>query len=156
VGENVDNYPDIAERILKEGHEIGNHTYTHGTVSSLGAFQIKREIERCEAAIYEQTDCKTKLFRPPQGFLDANVKSVTEEMDYRVILWDVDTRDWAHAPPKEICRNVCDHVSPGSIILMHDYVAGQSNTPAALEEILPALLEKGYTFLTVDQLLLKD
>lgn len=153
VGENVDNYPDITERILKEGHEIGNHTYTHGTVSSLGAFQIKREIERCEAAIYEQTDCKTKLFRPPQGFLDANVKSVTEEMDYRVILWDVDTKDWAHATPKEICRNVCEHVSPGSIILMHDYVSFHSPTPEALELFLPVLLERGYQFSVVSDLI---
>ena len=153
VGENVDNYQELAQRILKEGHEIGNHTYTHDKVSGLGKFQIKREIERCEAAIYEQTDYKTKLFRPPQGFLDDKVQSVSEEMDYRVILWDVDTEDWAHVSPKEICQNVCKHVSAGSIILMHDYVSYNSPTPEALELFLPILLAQGYQFTVVSDLI---
>ena len=153
VGENVKNYPHIAERILKEGHEIGNHTYTHGRVSEQSFFEMKKEIEHCEAAIYEQTEYKTKLFRPPEGFLDGKIKSLSEEMDYSVILWNIDTKDWAHASPKNICQNVTEHISPGSIILMHDYISFDSPTPEALELFLPILLERGYQFVVVSDLI---
>ncbi len=153
VGENVKNYPDLAQRILREGHEIGNHTYTHGRVSERGFFEMRREIELCEAAIYEQTEYKTKLLRPPEGILDSKIKSISREMDYSVILWNIDTKDWAHAAPQSICRNVVEHISPGSIILMHDYIGFDSPTPEALELFLPILLERGYQFSVVSDLI---
>ncbi len=153
VGENVRNYPDLAERILKEGHEIGNHTYTHGRVSERSFFEMKKEFELCESAIYEQTDYKTKLLRPPEGFLDSKIKAISKEMDYNVILWNIDTKDWAHASPATICENVTEHISPGSIILMHDYISFDSPTPEALELFLPILLERGYQFAVVSDLI---
>ena len=153
VGENVKNYPDLAERILKEGHEIGNHTYTHGRVSERSFFEMRKEIELCESAIYEQTDYKTKIFRPPEGFLDDKIRAISKEMDYSVILWNIDTKDWAHATPQAICQNITEHISPGSIILMHDYISFDSPTPEALELFLPILLERGYQFSVVSDLI---
>lgn len=153
VGENVKNYPNLAERILKEGHEIGNHTYTHGRVSERSFFEMRKEIELCESSIYEQTDYKTKIFRPPEGFLDDKIRALSKEMDYSVILWNIDTKDWAHESPAAICRNITDHISPGSIILMHDYISFDSPTPEALELFLPILLERGYQFSVVSDLI---
>ena len=146
VGENVINYPDVVLRIVKEGHELGNHTYSHDAIN-------QTEIEQCEKAIYELADCRTKLFRPPQGFVSQSVKKVSAALGYDIILWDIDTRDWDHATPKKIRDNVTNNIRPGSIILMHDYIGYHSPTPEALEYIIPILLEKGYQFVVVSELI---
>ncbi len=153
VGENVELYPNMVEQILADGHEIGNHTYTHGKVSERGFFEMKKEFEACESAIYEIADYKTKLLRPPEGYLDSKIKAISKEMDYNIILWNIDTKDWAHESPEEICKNVTDHISPGSIILMHDYISFNSPTPEALELFIPVLLERGYQFAVVSDLI---
>lgn len=73
-------------------------------------------------------------------------------LDYRVILWDVDTRDWAHTPPEAITRHVLDTVQAGDIILMHDFIGYNSPTPEALRLLIPALLQRGFHFVTVGEL----
>ncbi len=153
VGENVKNYPETVEKILADGHELGNHTYTHGRVSEYGFFEMKREFEACESAIYEISEYKTKLLRPPEGHLDGKIKAISKEMDYNIILWNIDTKDWAHTSPEAICKNVAEHISGGSIILMHDYISYNSPTPKALELFIPILLEKGYQFVVVSDLI---
>lgn len=146
VGENVKNYPDVVERLLKEGHELGNHTYTHDSIN-------QKEIEACENAIYELTDYRTKLFRPPEGFVNQSIKAATVMLGYDIILWDIDTRDWAHTPPQKISDMVLEKIRAGSIILMHDYIGYHSPTPEALEIMIPRLLEKGFRFVPVGELI---
>ena len=146
VGENAKNYPDVVERILSEGHEIGNHTFTHDKINS-------GEIEACEKAIYELTDYKTKLFRPPQGYISQSVKDASADLGYDIILWNIDTRDWAHTPAHQICENVIDNITTGSIILMHDYISYHSPTPEALEQMIPQIIELGYQFVLVSELI---
>ncbi len=153
VGENAEHYPDLIGKILEGGHEIGNHTYTHEKVKASSYSGMKREFELCETAIYEISEYKTKLLRPPEGFLDNKIKSISKEMDYNVILWNIDTKDWAHTSPKEICRNVTENISPGSIILMHDYISYNSPTAEALELFIPKLLEMQYRFVVVSDLI---
>ena len=153
VGRNAELYPSIVEKILADGHEIGNHTYTHGKVSQRDFFQMKQEFECCESAIYEIADYKTKLLRPPEGHLDSKIKAISKQLDYNVILWDVDTRDWAQESPSAICKNVTENVSPGSIILMHDYISYHSPTPEAMEMFIPILLKEGYRFVVVSDLI---
>ena len=153
VGINAENYPDTIENIIKKGHEIGNHTYTHPHVSCLNSQNLKCEVERCESAIYGLTDYKTKLFRPPEGMIDADVRSVLRSLDYKVILWDIDTRDWAHTSPQEIADNVIDNIASGDIILMHDYIGHNSPTIEAMRIFIPQLLDKGYRFVVVSELI---
>ena len=74
-------------------------------------------------------------------------------MNYSLILWTIDTKDWIPASKESIVSAVLDNASDGSIILMHDYVVGKSNTPAALEVIIPVLIERGFTFVNVSELL---
>ena len=81
------------------------------------------------------------------------VRRVARAEGYRLILWDIDTRDWAHTPPDTITRNVLESVQAGDIILMHDYIGHDSPTPAALRRLIPALLERGYRFVTVSRLI---
>ena len=96
VGENVKNYPETAKRVASEGHEIGNHTYTHPHINSMKAEDLCGEIVKCEQAIREVTGVSSvNLFRPPEGVIDSAVKAISSEKGYSLILWRIDTRDWA-------------------------------------------------------------
>lgn len=153
IGVNADNYPNTLSDIIERGHEIGNHTYSHPHVSNITSENLKDEIEKCESSIYCLTDCKTKLFRPPEGMLDDSISKVISSLDYKTILWDIDTRDWAHTPPNDIAKNIIDNISSGDIILMHDYIAYNSPTPEALRLFIPNLLERGFSFVVVSELI---
>lgn len=153
VGVNAKNYPDTMEKVIKAGHEIGNHTYSHPHVSCLNSQTLCEEVEKCESTIYGLTDYKTKLFRPPEGLIDADVRTVLRDLDYKVILWDLDTRDWAHTPAEDIARYVTENIAAGDIILMHDYIGHNSPTPEALKLFVPALLDMGYKFVVISELI---
>ena len=84
--------------------------------------------------------------------MNQQVKDVVGALDYRIILWDLDTKDWAHTPPAEISRHILDEVMAGDIILMHDFIGHDSPTPAALRMVIPELLARGYRFVTVGDL----
>lgn len=153
IGENVGYYPAAAEAVFKAGHEIGNHTNHHKGMKSLTDHEILQEIEDCEDALYSLAEYKPTLIRPPEGALNDQVRRVIGSLDYRIILWDVDTHDWAHTPPEAICRQVLSEIDAGDIILMHDFIGHNSPTPDALRLMIPALLERGYKFVTVGELL---
>lgn len=153
VGVNAKNYPDSLIDVIKRGHEIGNHTYSHPHVSGLNTYTLTDEVEKCESTIYGLTDYKTKLFRPPEGMIDADVRTVLRSLDYKVIMWDIDTRDWAHEPPEKIAENVISNIASGDIILMHDYIGHNSPTVEAIKIFIPVLLEKGYKFVVISELI---
>ena len=88
IGVNAKYYPETLESIIENGHEIGNHTYTHPHVSAINSDSIRSEIENCEEMIHSLSDYRTKLFRPPEGMVDGDVKSVLRQLDYKVILWE--------------------------------------------------------------------
>lgn len=152
IGENAEQYPDLLQRELTEGHEIGNHTQSH-PLRNLSREQMEQEISACETTIGELLDRRTHLFRPPGGIISQTVMALAEHHSYRVILWSIDTRDWAHCPVPDITKNVLDHISDGDIILMHDAIDKPSPTPDALRVLIPELLAQGYHFVTVSELL---
>jgi peptidoglycan/xylan/chitin deacetylase (PgdA/CDA1 family) len=153
VGENVGYYPDAARAVAEAGHEIGNHTFSHRKFGRMGEEELLREIANCEAAVSGFSDAPLRLIRPPEGQMSDAMRRVIGSLDYRVILWDVDTRDWAHTSPEDITRHILDTVEAGDIILMHDFIGYDSPTPAALRLVIPALLERGYRFVTVGELI---
>ena len=152
IGENADQYPELLEREVTEGHEIGNHTQTH-PLRNLSREQMEAELSACEATIGEWIDNRTHLFRPPGGIISQTVMTLAEAHRYRVILWSIDTRDWAHTPVEQIVENVLSNADAGDIILMHDGIDSPSPTPAALRVLIPELLSRGYHFVTVSELL---
>ena len=93
------------------------------------------------------------LFRPPEGLCSHDICEVAEKMDYSVILWTVDTRDWAGTPTTSIVNGVLKRVRGGDILLFHDYVSRRGHTLDALRKLIPALMAEGYTFMTVSELL---
>lgn len=153
IGTNADKYPEIVKREITSGHEIGSHTYYHRHISSMNIEELKDDLELNEQKIMELTGVRPTLFRPPEGICNDSVKSAAREMGYSIIMWTVDTNDWQALPAKKIVQCVKKNVSADSIILFHDYVSGDSGTPEALNEIIPYLLDSGYVFVTVSQLL---
>ncbi len=152
VGENVTYYTAAAEAVVAAGHEIGNHTQSHRAFTRMSEGEMLSEITACEEAIASVSECRPHFIRPPEGEMSAAMRRVVGGLDYRIILWDVDTRDWAHTPPQTICDHILDTVRPGDIILMHDFIGHDSPTPEALRLVIPALLERGYRFVTVGEL----
>ena len=153
VGENANFYPEALEMLVKSGKEIGNQTHTHRRIKEASQYTVKQEIEMCENAIYSHTGCLPKLFRPPLGSFGESLIETSEQLGYQIVLWNIDTRDWAHTPPDVICKNVIDNISSGSIILMHDFIGHNSPTVEALELFIPKLLQMGYKFVVVSELL---
>ena len=152
VGENVKYYSAAAEAVVAAGHEIGNHTFSHRKFNLMNEHEMLSEIAGCEEAVASVSEQKLQFIRPPEGHLSDTMRRVVGELDYQIVLWDVDTRDWAHTPPDVITQHVLDTVQAGDIILMHDFIGHNSPTPEALRRLIPALLERGYHFVTVGEL----
>ena len=153
VGENARYYPDALRMAVSRGHEIGNHTLSHGALSKKSADEIKAEIAAAEDEILSACGVKTKLFRPPEGCVSKSVVRAAKELGYEIILWSVDTRDWAHCSTADMVRNIKKNVRPGSVVLFHDYISGAAHTKAALNVVIPYLLAQGYRFVTVSELI---
>ena len=153
IGQNVENYPDAAREVIRRGHEVGNHTFSHTALAKLSESDVREELERCEDALDRHCDYSPRLFRPPQGLLSEAIDSCARQGAYRLILWSLDTRDWEIKAPDHIVSSVLSRVQSGDIILMHDYVGVNSGTPQALAILLPALLERGFEPVTVSELL---
>ena len=153
VGQNVINYPQAAREVINAGHEVGNHTFTHPHIATLGDASIMEEIGRCEDALEELCEYRPHLLRTPEGAMSASLERCLAGEDYILVLWSLDTRDWDNKSTAGIVQAVLDNVKSGDIILMHDYISYHSKTPEALDVIIPALLSQGYEFVTVSELL---
>ncbi len=153
VGSNAENYPHLVKRICEEGHELGNHTHNHFHVAKLSREALCKDIESAQNVLERLSGKHVRLFRPPEGVCTEDLKIYCEQEGMTILLWSIDTRDWAHTPVWEICENVKRNVKDGSIILMHDFIGKNSPTPAALRRIIPVLQELGYELVSVSQLL---
>ncbi len=153
IGVNVKNYPKQIESILEQGHEIGNHTYSHKILKSMPKGEIEKEIFDAQRQISLICDYKPTLIRPPCGLYDESLEIIAKGLESKIVLWAIDTHDWAHTSTSNMVKNVLKNIKDGDIILFHDYVSGEYNTPSALEILIPILLERGYEFVTVSELL---
>ena len=153
VGSNAAYYPHLVARELQEGHEIANHTYHHYHTNKTDAVALQRDIEACAELLMRQTGTRPTLFRPPEGVFNEEMKAFCAKRGYTIVMWSIDTRDWAHTPILDIVKNVKEHARDGAIILMHDFIGKNSPTPAALRQIIPMLQELGFEFVTVSRLL---
>ena len=155
IGQNADNYPETMKLLSETGYEIGNHTYSHKNLKKMSEQEIKSEFDKCNEAL-SRFGVYPTLMRPPEGFFSEEVIRVSRGMDYDIILWSIDTLDWAHTPSNDIVRKVLENVKGGDIILMHDYLSGYGGTTDALRVIIPELLERGFEFVTVSELISDD
>lgn len=153
VGQNAGYFPDIVLREAAEGHEIGNHTFHHKCLSKCKGFEECDEIAETSELIRQITGKSPSLLRPPEGVYSSKTVDAAKSNGCDVVLWSVDTRDWALTKTSEIVDNVKSHVKDGSIILFHDFTRDGAHTADALKILIPYLKDSGYEFVTVSQLL---
>ncbi|MUK88594.1 polysaccharide deacetylase family protein [Ornithinibacillus sp. L9] len=157
MGARAEAYPELVERIINEGHIIGNHTYWHpNLVEQADIATLEREVTNTENLLLELIGYRTKLFRAPYGFLYNELVEKLAELDYTVVGWTVDSLDWQEEPPVVIANQVINNIHPGAIILMHDgaeWEGDRTNTIESLHQIIPELIGQGYEFETVPDLL---
>lgn len=147
LGNRVSSNDDILKRMLEEGSEIGNHSYSHKELTKLSSEQLSEQIENTQNAVINSTGVKPNLMRPTYGSYDDNLKS---KVDMPLILWSIDTLDWKSRDSKKVTDHVLANVKDGDIVLMHDIY---DSTAGAVELIVPQLIEMGYQLVTVSELI---
>jgi peptidoglycan-N-acetylglucosamine deacetylase len=155
IGRLMDRYPDIVREVLKRGHVIANHTYTHpSNIEADTSAQVIRELEQCEQVIERMTGKRAYFFRPPRGLIDSTVFSIAQDEGYQTILWTV-SADHHDAPtPELMAERVLKLNRPGGIILAHDGTfPTRWKDVAATPLIIERLQKKGYRFVTIPELL---
>jgi peptidoglycan/xylan/chitin deacetylase (PgdA/CDA1 family) len=151
VGQNAAEYPDILKRAVAEGHEIGNHSWSHPQLTHLSAAGVDSQIQKTNAAIRAAIGHDPVLMRPPYGATSAALnRHYAQTYGMKVILWSVDPLDWKYRNSARVEREILSQVGPGGIVLSHDIHA---TTVAAMPETLDALIAKGYKFATVSELI---
>ncbi|WP_337101969.1 polysaccharide deacetylase family protein [Paenibacillus sp. YIM B09110] len=153
VGLQVNKSPEVLKRIVKEGHEIGNHTYNHKDLSKLSKDAILKEINDSDKLIKDAVGFTPVLFRAPYGAVSDTLKDIVKNTGRHMIGWNIDTRDWAGTSVADMQEMIRTEAKPGGIILMHSFGGKHiANTVEALPGIIDELTEMGYTFATIDEL----
>ncbi|WP_233476402.1 polysaccharide deacetylase family protein [Paenibacillus sonchi] len=156
IGKRIAAYPEVARRVITEGHELANHTYNHVYFKKpISEQQIQEELELTEKEIVKVSGRHSSLFRPPGGMYDETLVDVSNSMGLKPVLWSwhQDTRDWNRPGVYSISSRVIRNARNGDIVLFHDHVHGQSQTREALKIILPELQKQGFRFVTVSELI---
>lgn len=151
VGYNVQRNPNIVRRIVADGHEIANHTWTHGKLSGMSDAGVRSELQRSHDALTSITGTAPRMYRPPYGAITARQKQwIMSEFGYPTILWSVDPQDWRTRSASMTRSRILNETRPGAIILVHDIHASSID---AMPGTLDGLLAKGFRFVTVSQLI---
>ena len=151
LGECVEQNPTVLRREVAEGHEIGNHSWSHPNLAKLSDEAVRSQLQKTEDIIVKTAGVKPKLMRPPYGELTKRQRIwVNHDFGYKVILWDVDPLDWKRPGPSVVARRIIAGTRPGSIILSHDI---HPPTIEAMPQVFDALLTRGFKFVTVSELL---
>lgn len=147
IGESAENNPDIVKKIHDAGHLIGNHTYTHVQLTCINSTKALEEIRKTNDVIYSITGENVRYIRPPYGKYS---NTLAQNSNLIPIVWSVDPRDWSVLNTNSVVNYVVKKVKPNDVILLHDIF--ETSVDAAIQ-IVDILLEQGYTFVTVDELL---
>src|SRR5881409_2540097 len=149
IGENVAEHPEIVERAAREGHEIGNHSWSHPNFGKMKEESVRSQLRRTDDAIKNATGKRPTLMQPPYGSITDREKHwIRDEFGYQIILWDVDPYDWRRPGPAVVRNRILKETQPGSIVLSHDIHQG---TIEAMPSTFDALEAKGFRFVTVSE-----
>jgi peptidoglycan/xylan/chitin deacetylase (PgdA/CDA1 family)/GT2 family glycosyltransferase len=160
IGENARRYPETCRRIVTAGNVVGNHSYHHLKSLCLRRGKtVARDIELAHQAIYESTGLEPKLFRPPHGFRTPWLMRAVRNLGYTVVTWDNMTSDWnAEKSGDEIVQAILGRARPGGVIVLHDgrdtrLKYDRSHMLQALPFVIETLMERGFEFVTIPELL---
>jgi peptidoglycan/xylan/chitin deacetylase (PgdA/CDA1 family) len=158
MGCRVEQHPALVEALVKAGHEVGNHSFSHPRFTKIAQLSREQELERTTVDL-DLLGCpqSERLFRPPYSAFDDRLQAYLAHTHRRLILWSIDSGDWRGLTAPAIIKNVLSRVRNGAIIIFHDNnedaQANRQSTVEALKTILPALKAAGYRMVTVSQLL---
>ena len=147
VGNRVASYKSSVERAAKLGCEIGSHTYTHQNLTKVGVDGIRSQLEKTNDAVSKITGHDITVLRPPEGAVNDTVRA---NVNYPLVLWSVDSKDWKYRNAAKDYDNVVNNVFDGCIVLMHDLYPA---TADAVTKFVPELVAKGYKFVTFSELM---
>ena len=157
IGRHVERLPQTARRVAAEGHEIGNHSYSHPIFLYQGSNETRRQLERAQIVITDTTGVRARVARPPCGVRTAAYFAATHSLGLRTVQWDVAGFDWKRRRAEEIAHDVLRRARAGSIILLHDGdnegKRDRRKTVAALPLIIKGLSERGLRIVPLMQLL---
>ncbi len=159
IGKNVQKRPEILKRIVSQGHQIGNHTWSHPTLLPFASHkEIKLQLLKTESIVDSLTSIKTHVFRPPHGWESRRMVKCIVHLGYTIVNWTIDPNDWKHPSPRIITKRISSKMHACEIVLLHDGLnmhqdPMQENTIVALPFIIAAFKDKGYRFVTIDELL---
>ena len=156
LGIHAELYPDIINRQISEGHEVGNHSYSHVNMKKASKNVIKEEFKKTQDIIYSISNVKPKVFRPPYGNYNDEVIKIVSSDNTSIVLWTFyqDSKDWSNPGVDSIVNTTLSKAQNGDIILFHDYVyKEESHSVVALKIILPKLSDEGYKFDTMSELI---
>ncbi len=150
IGKQIEKHPEIFRRIIEEGHEIGNHTYSHS--EKTGFFSTQKmisEIERNDETILKFGNITTELYRPPFGITNPNIAKAIKKTGKKSIGWNIRSFDTVIENPDKITNRILPKIKPGSVILLHDT---SEKTYLVLENLLLFLNRENYKTVTISQL----
>lgn len=161
VGKHVEKYPHVAQRVVEEGHAIGNHTQSHRNLPTLSTLELQREVMEATAVIAEVTGMYPKYVRPPRGMYDDRFRRLAALLGQEIVLWSISTRDWRFGvTPAYIERLVESKVRGGDIILFHDSGAlvrseggDRRATVLSLANVIEIIRAKGLDIVSLEELL---
>ncbi len=146
IGDQIVGNEDLVRRMEEQGHQIGIHTYDHVILTGLNRADFDAQVEKSRGLLESVLGRDDFLLRPPYGMMDERVRAMAGSP---IILWSVDPEDWRDKNTRRVVQHVVEHAFDGAIILLHDIYP--QSVQAALQ-IVDELHEKGYLFVTVDQL----
>lgn len=151
IGQNVKKHPEIARRIISEGHLIANHSYSHSkTFDFFGTDKVTSELQQTDAVIKKVTGKKPIWFRPPYGVTTPSIAKALRRTKHEVIGWNIRSNDGVSSDVKKILYRIEKRLKPGGIVLMHDT---SMSSIAVLEQLLLTLRRQKYTVVSLSELL---
>lgn len=152
IGEKVAENKDVVKRAYADGNLVLSHSFDHPDLSTKSEAVIDKQMKDTETAIYNIIGKKPALMRPPYGSTNDLILKVAARNNLKIVIWSIDTLDWSQKEKANITKNVLDNVRPGEIILMHSN-EDKKTTLEALPDIINGLKNKGYSIVTLSELL---
>lgn len=156
LGKRAENHHDLVKRIIREGHEVGNHSYSHANYNRMNTEEQMEDIFRTNQIIEIISGQPVRLFRPPGGYLSMDMVDKCQAADLIIAYWTLkqDPKDWRNGKrASAIAKHILDNLEPGQIIILHDGAPNANETAKALDILIPELNKRGYACVTLSDLI---